>query len=306
MHVKGIVIYLLVVIGLGCTAGPAMSYAGLIAFENPNLLNNMAFIALLWIPALGALAASLAAPGGDYPRPRLWPIPAVPALRIALVVFAAFAITHVIIALAGWTQPQWGMSALMARVNAMMNQPPSGPVAAIAPMVVLFGGALLSIALGATLFALAALGSELGWRAYLLPRLMPLGRPAAYVLTGVCWILWALPLLYLSFREIDRIQDFWGMLPRFAVMLLLLSVVLGEIQRRSGHVILAAVGLGSFFAQAYEGIWQYLFPIPVEPWTGPFGVAAIAVWALIALFPVIIAGRAAKAAAPENKSAPGA
>ena len=146
--------------------------------------------------------------------------------------------------------------------------------------------------LGATLFALAALGNELGWRGYLLPRLMPLGRPAAYALVGVFWFVWALPLLYLSFSGIESTQDFWGLVPRVAIMMLLLSVVLGEIQRRRSHVGLAAVGLGSFFAQAYEGVWQYLFPIPVEPWTGSFGVVAIAVWAALALFPVIVAGRA--------------
>ncbi len=299
MHIKGIVVYLVVSIGVTCLAGPALAYAGLIVFENPNLLNNLLFIALLWTPALGALVASLAAPSRDYPRPRLWPIPAGPAVRIALVVFGAFVVTHVIIAYAGWTRPQWGMSALMTRINAMMFQPLSGPVAAVAPMVALIGGALLSIVLGATLFALAALGNELGWRGYLLPRLMPLGRPAAYALVGVFWLVWVLPLLYLAFSGIERTQDFWSILPRFAVMLLLLSVVLGEIQRRSGHVGLAAVGLGSFFAQAYEGVWQYLFPIPVEPWTGSFGVVAIAVWAALALFPVIIAGRA-EGEAPET------
>jgi membrane protease YdiL (CAAX protease family) len=37
------------------------------------------------------------------------------------------------------------------------------------------------------LIGLFGFGEEFGWRGYLLPKLMPLGRWKAYVLVGIIW-----------------------------------------------------------------------------------------------------------------------
>jgi CAAX protease family protein len=54
-------------------------------------------------------------------------------------------------------------------------------------------GALIAVAVVSTVVPLLAFGEEFGWRGYLFPRLMPLGLPAAVVLSGAIWAVWHLP-----------------------------------------------------------------------------------------------------------------
>ena len=64
---------------------------------------------------------------------------------------------------------------------------------------------------------------------------------------------------------------------------------------------LAAVFLGCFFAQAEQGVWQYLAPIMAEPWTGAYGVVSIALWAVAAAV-VVVWGKRPRASAAENET----
>jgi membrane protease YdiL (CAAX protease family) len=43
-----------------------------------------------------------------------------------------------------------------------------------------------------------ALGEELGWRGYLLPQLLSVGRTRALVLVGLIWAAWHMPLIFLT------------------------------------------------------------------------------------------------------------
>jgi uncharacterized protein len=43
-----------------------------------------------------------------------------------------------------------------------------------------------------------SLGEELGWRGYLLPRLLGVGRTRALVLVGLIWAAWHVPLIFLT------------------------------------------------------------------------------------------------------------
>jgi membrane protease YdiL (CAAX protease family) len=57
-------------------------------------------------------------------------------------------------------------------------------------------GGLISILFGAVL---VFIGEEFGWRAYLLPKLMPLGSRKAVLLTGVIWSAWHWPMIIMGF-----------------------------------------------------------------------------------------------------------
>ena len=54
------------------------------------------------------------------------------------------------------------------------------------------------VLLAPLLNALPILGEEFGWRAYLLPKLLPLGERRAYLLSGLIWGLWHAPLIALG------------------------------------------------------------------------------------------------------------
>lgn len=54
---------------------------------------------------------------------------------------------------------------------------------------------VIQVLLLATTFALA---EEIGIRGYLLPKLLPLGRKRALLLTGLVWATWHMPLIYLT------------------------------------------------------------------------------------------------------------
>ncbi len=301
MDMKGISLYLAVTFGLMYAAVAVLMGLGMLALGEENLFKDLLLVALMWIPAIGGLVAAKLAPHPDYDRGRIWPLPMKPTLVVAVGVPLVFLSMTVLVALVGWSDVQWSLPGVQSQLNTMMQQPLPEQVAAIAPAIALVGITLLSMLLGATIFAGLALGSELGWRGYLLPRLMPLGPWAAFALSALLWFLWGLPLVFAAYYGAERLGDVWGFLPRLAAMAFLLSVILGTIRLRHEHTGLAAVFLGCFFAQAEQGVWQYLAPIMAEPWTGAYGVVSIALWAVAAAV-VVVWGKRPRASAAENET----
>lgn len=68
-----------------------------------------------------------------------------------------------------------------------------------------FGGKLLTaMVLGGAISLILALGEEIGWRGYLMPRIHQLwGLPAAIMAGGVIWGLWHAPLILLGYNYPD-------------------------------------------------------------------------------------------------------
>lgn len=293
MDRKGILTYLAVTFFLGWVVTPLLVSVRAIVFEDPSLLNNAVFLLAMFFPALGALAASQFAQESHIEGPRLWPLPTARVIQAAIAVPCIFAFIYLITALFGWSEPQWRMGTLMNEIDLFlmrMQQPPLSPeVRAVAPGVALAAGFFFSILAGPTFFAVLALGNELGWRGYLLPHLMPLGRFRAYLITGLLWGIWFFPMIWMGYTGLSAGGGVWGFMARFLGLALVLSVVLGEVCRRTGYLGLSAVVLGCFAVQL-DSIWGYLFPISSPPWTGPFGLISIVVWAVVAMIPVIIAG----------------
>ena len=74
-----------------------------------------------------------------------------------------------------------------------MANAPGG--AHIDPLIVVLAQSAFAIMLAPFINMLFALGEELGWRGFLLPRLMPLGQWKAILATGVIWGLWHAPVI---------------------------------------------------------------------------------------------------------------
>ena len=230
---------------------------------------------------MSALIAGIVFPDEFSRALPIWPLPVRPAIGVTLGAPVLFGLSYALATLLGFTQPQWSLGGLMNRVTAQLSAPLPSGVESAAPAVALIAYPIFSILVGATLFAFIALGSEMGWRGYLLPRLEVLGRPLASLITGLCWGLWFLPLVYTWHQEV-QLPGFPGAVLRVLGLAVVLSFFLAGILRRTGHLGICAMALGAFAGQD-SGIWGHLFEQSTAPWTGTTGWINIVVWGLAAI-----------------------
>jgi membrane protease YdiL (CAAX protease family) len=118
------------------------------------------------------------------------------------------------------------------------------------PVVVVLGG--FGLALGGTVFALAALGEELGWRGLLLTELAPLGFWKLSLVTGLVWGLWHTPLVLLGLQFPDD--------PAVGIVLLTtatvaLSPLYTYLTVRARSVLAATLFHGSFVLGVFTSVF---------------------------------------------------
>jgi membrane protease YdiL (CAAX protease family) len=124
------------------------------------------------------------------------------------------------------------------------------------------------------------LGEELGWRGYLLPRLMPLGKAKAYLLLGIIWGLWHAPLILVGF-------NYPGYPVLGILMMILMTTAIGftinELTLHYQSAVLAGWVHGVFNSQAY-GIWRALLFANTNPVLGGIsGLVGIVVLTIMGL-----------------------
>lgn len=80
-------------------------------------------------------------------------------------------------------------------------------------------------------------GEEFGWRAYLLPKLMPLGSRKAILLVGAIWGMWHWPMIFMGFSYGSGYlgAPVTGML-LFALIIISPSVIFSWLAMRTGSV----------------------------------------------------------------------
>lgn len=103
---------------------------------------------------------------------------------------------------------------------------------------------LVTLPLAAFINLIPALGEELGWRGWLLPKLMPLGPVAAIVISGVIWGLWHAPLILLGYNYPDAPP--WLGLTAMVGMCIVFGAVFGWLRLRSGSVWPPALAHAAF------------------------------------------------------------
>ena len=131
-------------------------------------------------------------------------------------------------------------------------------------------------------------GEEFGWRAYLLPKLLPLGARKAVLLVGAIWAVWHWPYVFMGY---EYWFNYWGA-PVVGPLLWLVicvyfSTFLAWVTLRSGSVWPAALGhgvinaLASLMVYFTRGEPEWLIgPTPV----GIIGSLGYAVLALLIFF----------------------
>lgn len=139
--------------------------------------------------------------------------------------------------------------------------------------------------------SLATFGEEFGWRAYLQPKLMPLGRRRAYLLTSIIWGVWHWPAIAMGH---NYGFDYPGA-PITGILMMIwfcitLGILFGWLADRAASVWPAVIahgaingiaGLGMLFAQGQPN--PLLGPMPV----GLIGNLGFTIVALILFFYVI-------------------
>ena len=278
MDKKGIFAFLAVTLALSVAAQ---------AVSMMTPLNWVIYFTLI-APVFGAVAARRISTWPGEVKSTIWPIPKMPAVRIAVVTPLVFIALFIITTLVGLTRPDWLLGELMMLlISSARGSAAEALLMPNMPQVMLVLGLLFTFLLGPTVIAASVIGIEYGWRGYLLPRLMPLGKWRAYAGLGLMWGLSMAPS-----RISNTAHSALMLLILLLAMTIVISAILGEIWRRTHSIGLTAVCYGCFSAQAM-GILPFLFPDAnvLFPWGGACGIVSIIAWGIIAASPTFFFGK---------------
>ena len=118
---------------------------------------------------------------------------------------------------------------------------------AIDPWVIVLSQTMTALIVAPIINAIPILGEEFGWRAYLQPKLMPLGGRKTMLLMGIIWGLWHAPLIAMGHNYGTEYPGapWTGILATIWIMFIL-GTFLGWAALRAGSVWPAVIGHGAF------------------------------------------------------------
>lgn len=106
----------------------------------------------------------------------------------------------------------------------------------------------VNVLIGGVINMIPAAGEEIGWRGYLLPKLLPLGPVPAVLISGVIWGIWHAPLLLLGYNYPGA--PGWLAVLSMCGMCIVVGAIFGWLRLRSNSVWPAALAHGTFNAAA--------------------------------------------------------
>lgn len=236
-------IYLAVAFGIPWGAALVFSLSGA-ATDNPlqavGIVNTI-FIATPWLANIAARLFTREGWGNLMLRPNLgrgWPYYLAAWLLPLLATVVGGAVFYLLM-------PQYFDPSLSGVLKLA-----GMPSAAVDPWLILFSLTLSLVFISSLINAVASMGEEFGWRAYLLPRLMerfsqdgPAAARKAALLTGVIHGVWHWPLLLMAASLTPGFTPF--ALLTYVVLTSALSILLSWAALRSGSVWPAALGHGA-------------------------------------------------------------
>jgi uncharacterized protein len=283
---KGVISYLAITFGITYLVEGALILSGFRVTNLPAVVGQYVIAGAMWIPAAAALITMRFVTHEKMRSLNLRFGPSwKPYLAVALLIPLSFVITYLLTWLLGLGHPDWQLVSFFGTIAA------NGVDMSTAPSPALLLGALFALSFVAAPFfnSIFGLGEELGWRGYLLPRLMPLGKIKAYLLLGVIWGLWHAPLIAVGFNYPN--SPILGIL-----MMVLLTTAIGftinELTLHYQSTILAGWIHGVFNSQSY-GIWRALLFANTNPILGGItGLVGIVVLTLVGIATMRWVGRA--------------
>ena len=272
---KGIFAYLLITFALTYAIEGALILPGFHITDLPPAYGQFVIAGVMWVPAVATLLTIRFVTREGFAITNLRVGSWRPYLKTALVIPAGFVVIYGLTWLLGLGRPDWQLTwlrDLMASTGADVSAMP-------APTVLLPALFLTTLVITPLINGLFGFGEEFGWRGYLLPKLMPLGKARAYILVGVIWGLWHTPLVLVGFNYpgYPILGVVW-----MSGMTTALGIYINELTLRHRSSILAGWMHGVFNSQAY-GIWRVLFP-NVNPLLGGLtGIVGIVFWLALGL-----------------------
>ena len=239
-------------------------------------LGQYTVAAVMWAPALATVLTVKFVTHEGFGIADLRFGPWRPYVTSGLLIPGCFVIIYALTWMLGLGQPDWSLSYFRSLYAASGRDAPPMP-----SLVVVWTAIFLAaLVLAPFVNGLFGFGEELGWRGYLLPKLLPLGKLRAYIVLGIIWGLWHLPLIWVGFMYPG--YPFAGML-LFIVLTTLFGVYLNELTLRHRSSLLAGWAHGVFNSQRL-GPWALLFP-HTNPLLGGFaGFVGLVVWLLLGLW----------------------
>lgn len=163
-----------------------------------------------------------------------------------------------------------------------MNNSPS--LASVSPWTLLILETVGAILISPILNSWATLGEEFGWRAYLMPKLLPLGWRKTMLLMAVIWGVWHWPVIFMGYEYGSKYPGYpWVGPLLFTWITFSFGTFLAWITLRGGSVWPAVIGhsaingIAGLAALAVKGSPNPLLgPLPV-------GIVGSSVYAIIAL-----------------------
>jgi membrane protease YdiL (CAAX protease family) len=143
---------------------------------------------------------------------------------------------------------------------------------------------------------LAVFGEEFGWRAYLQPKLMPLGTRKALLVTGLIWGVWHWPVIAMGY---EYGFNYWGA-PLVGPLLFLvftvsLAILFGWLVLRAGSIWPSVIAHGAINGIAALGLYAMTGKSNMLLGPAPNGLLGGLPFILLAVF--LILNRKALAAA---------
>lgn len=233
-------------------------------------LGQYVVAAVMWVPALGAVVTMKFVTHEGFGIANIRVGDWRPYVTSAVVLPACFVVIYATTWLLGLGEPDWTLSEFRRQFAAAGLDVPHVPAPAL-----LWPALFLAVCVVAPFVnALFGFGEELGWRGYLLPKLLPLGKVRAYVLLGIAWGLWHAPLVFAGFMYPGHPLS--GTL-MFIGLTTSLGIYMNELTLRHRSSVLAGWIHGVFNSQRL-GVWALLFPV-TTPLVGGFsGAIGLVTW----------------------------
>ena len=237
-----------------------------------RIVTSFAWAAAMWAPGLAAILVNRFVDKASFGSLNLTHLGNLKMYLWAWLLPVALAVLAGVVT---WLLRLGTLDLEFSQLRQAMAQTPGGDSAPVASVVGIQIAAAISFA--PLINMLFALGEELGWRGYLLPRLAPLGQSRAILLSGVIWGIWHAPVILQGHNY--PTQPVLGVF-FMIVFCVLLGTILSWLYLSTGSPWAPALAHGS--VNAVAGL-PLLFLVGVDISFGGT-LASLAGWIPLALF----------------------